>query len=104
MSQPGHPPAPQVTVFISYAREDRALVEELERHLLPLQGEVNFSFFYDRGIPVGDDWRAVLLQRLRVADLVLLVMSENFLLSYFCTEVEMKLAMERHEERDAVVI
>ncbi|HYO57804.1 MAG TPA: TIR domain-containing protein [Archangium sp.] len=52
----------------------------------------------------GDDWRNAIDEHLKTADIVLLLVSANFLNSDYCHDREMEVALERHENGEGVVI
>ena len=93
-----------IEVFFSYAHEDEELRDELAKHLKLLERQKVISAWYDRDISAGDDWKQEIEQRLNSADVILLLISADFLASDFCWGVELKRAMERHETGGARVI
>ena len=96
----GQPPE----VFFSYAHEDEGLRDQLAKHLKLLQRQGVISAWHDRQIDAGDEWRLEIEQRLNHADVILLLISADFLASDFCWGVELARAMQRHEAREARVI
>ena len=93
-----------VTVFISYSHKDEALRDELAKHLTILRRQKIISDWYDRDITAGDDWRTAILDQLNQADLILLLISADFLASDFCWAVELTRAIDRHDKGEAVVV
>ncbi len=89
-----------VKVFYSYSNADRSLRDELAKHL----GRVHISSFTDQEIPPGANWRDKIDYELNQADIILLLVSADFLHSEFCNNVEVKKALERHEAGTARVI
>jgi hypothetical protein len=55
-------------------------------------------------IGAGDEWRGQVDEHLEAADIILLLISSGFISSDYCHDVEMKRAMERHEQGSAQVI
>jgi TIR domain len=92
------------SVFYSYSHKDEALRDELDTHLTLLKREEFISTWYDREIPPGDSWDQVINENLNTADVILFLVSQNFLASQYCRGIEMCRAMERSEKREAVVI
>src|SRR5580704_11454232 len=72
---------PVTKVFFCYAPEDEALCVELERHLALLQREGAVRGWSSRAIGAGKDWRAELGARMDGADVILLLVSADFLAS-----------------------
>jgi tetratricopeptide (TPR) repeat protein len=89
-----------VKVFYSYSRRDKDLRDELSRHL----GRAHISSFTDQEIPSGVNWRDRIDEELNKADILLLLVSADFLASEYCYNNEMRRALERHEAGNAHVI
>ncbi len=93
-----------LTLFYCYAREDHLLREELEKHLAGLAREGLITGWYDGEIVAGISWEEEVKNRLNAADIILLLISADFIASDYCYSVEMKRALERHFAREARVI
>jgi hypothetical protein len=93
-----------VKVFCSYAHADTALREKLGRHLSGLQRNGWISLWHDRLIQPGDDWHGAIDEHLREADIILLLVSADFLASDYCQDIELDMALQRHERKEAVVV
>jgi internalin A len=93
-----------VRLFYSYSHRDEALRNELETHLKILQREGLISMWYDRKIEAGDDWSKEIDENLERADIILLLVSADFIASDYCYEKEMTRALERGQEGKARVI
>jgi len=91
-------------VFVSYSHKDEDLRVELEKHLSLLKQQCLISTWYDRRIIAGEDWRGKIDENLNSAQIILLLVSSDFLASEYCNEVEIKRAMERHKAGEARVI
>jgi hypothetical protein len=61
-------------------------------------------FWYDRRIVPGDEWKTAIADRLEDADIILLLISAYFISSDYCYKIELGRALQRHQERTAVVI
>src|SRR6266702_6156261 len=93
-----------IEVFISYSHKDRALREELEKHLANLKRQDIISSWYDGDITPGAEWEPQIMERLTSAQLILLLISVDFIHSDFCYSIEMKQAIDRHNAGEARVI
>jgi TIR domain/CHAT domain len=93
-----------IEIFYSYAHEDEELRNRLEKHLSGLRRQNIISTWNDRQIGAGDEWRGKIDEHLNTSQMILLLISEDFLASDYCYDVEMKRAMERHEAGEARVI
>ena len=91
-------------VFFSYSHADEALRNELEKHLSVLRREDVITTWHDRRIGPGEELHGQINGQLNSADIVLLLVSADFLASDYCYDVEMIRAMERHERGEARVI
>lgn len=91
-------------VFVSYAHEDEELCEALRKHLAVLEREGKAEFWYDRQVTAGERWEAEIGRHLDSADLVLVLISPDFVASEFCWKVELPRALGRHYRRHSMVI
>jgi hypothetical protein len=89
--------APPVSLFYSYAHEDEALCDELRGHLKILERRGLLASWYDREITPGEDWHAKIDAQLQMADLVLLLISKDFIDSDYIFGNELTVAMQRHK-------
>ncbi|HSK71710.1 MAG TPA: TIR domain-containing protein, partial [Pyrinomonadaceae bacterium] len=94
----------KVRLFYSYSHKDETLRNELETHLKILERQGLISSWNDRQIGAGDEWKKEIDKNLESADIILLLVSADFIASDYCYEIEMKRAVERHKKDDAVVI
>jgi TIR domain len=94
----------RVSVFLSYAHRDERLRDELEKHLSPLRRSALIDTWDDRRITPGAELDAAIDQRLETADLVLLLISPDFINSDYCYRREMRAALRRHTKGQARVI
>ena len=95
---------PPVRVFYSYAHEDEALRDKLETHLSLLQRQGIIQAWHDREITAGRAWKDAIDQNLEAAELILLLISPDFLHSDYCYDIEMQRALARHEAGEAWVL
>jgi hypothetical protein len=93
-----------VKVFFSYSHKDEALRDELATHLSLMKRRGFIEAWHDREISAGREWANAIDDNLNTADIILLLVSANFLASDYCYEIEMQRAMQRHEARQARVI
>src|SRR5215510_2572279 len=91
-------------VFFSYSHKDEDLCDELNAHLAALKRQNAIKNWTDRRITAGDEWRDEIERHLDTADLILLLVSSDFLNSDFCYLIETSRALLRHDSGDARVI
>ncbi len=94
----------KLRIFISYARKDRELLDRLIKHLAPLEDEGLIEHWTDLAIEPGDRWDERINAELDSADIILLLISADFLASRYIRTVELKRALDREARREAVVI
>jgi len=93
-----------IKVFFSYAHEDEELRQKLVKHLTCLQRQGIISAWHDREISAGKEWANEIDVHLNTAQIILLLISADFLASTYCYDIELKRAMERHAAKEARVI
>ncbi|HYO80880.1 MAG TPA: toll/interleukin-1 receptor domain-containing protein, partial [Bryobacteraceae bacterium] len=93
-----------IQLFCSYSHADDALRRELEKHLDPLRREQLVQLWSDRRIGPGEDWAGEIDTHLERADIILLLVSSDFLASDYCMDIELRRALERHSRGEASVI
>lgn len=91
-------------LFFSYSHADENYRNTLEKHLSALKHEGLIDSWHDRKIRAGDEFENVIDENLKQADVILLLISSDFIASRYCFEIEMKRALERHAEGTARVI
>jgi len=91
-------------VFISYSHQDQALRQKLDNHLSNLKRQKIITSWYDGEITAGTNWRSQIMQHLNSAQIILLLISDDFMASDFCYSIEMNRAIARHDANQARVI
>jgi hypothetical protein len=91
-------------LFFSYAHKDERLRDELAKHLSLLKREGIITTWHDRDITAGTNWAQAIDTNLNDADIILLLISADFLASDYCYDIEMQRAIERHNTQEARVI
>lgn len=92
------------TLVFSYSHADEALLNELQKHLSPLKRMGKITTWHDRRIVPGQEFERQIDLYFSQADIILLLISSDFINSDYCYQVEMANALERHNRGDAVVI
>ncbi|MDX2033154.1 MAG: TIR domain-containing protein [Blastocatellia bacterium] len=93
-----------VKLFISYSHKDEDLREELGKHLSILKHNGVIHEWHDRKIPAGDEWASRIDEQLDQAQIILLLISSDFISSKYCYVIEGQRALERHNRGEAIVI
>jgi len=93
-----------VNVFVSYSHRDEALKEQLAEHLAILRREGLIDVWSDRPIAVGSEWQSSLQDRLDTSEMVLLLVSADFLASDFFQDATFERLLERHQQEETRLI
>lgn len=89
-------------VFISYAHQDKAYLEEFRRHLKPLSKSI--VFWDDTKILAGQKWKLEIKEALQSCKIGVLFISADFFNSSFIQDEEMPTLLKAAEERGAVIL
>lgn len=93
-----------INAFISYSHKDQDLRNELENHLAMLTRSGVIDAWHDRRIVAGSELDPTISERLESAQIILLLVSADFLASNYCYDIEMDRAMQKHSDGSARVI
>ena len=93
-----------LNIFYIYSRKDEVLRDELETHLKLLQRQGFINQWSDRQIKAGSDWNKEIDRNLEEADIILLLISADFIASDYAYDIEMERALERHMAGEAKVV
>jgi len=83
-------------VFVSYSHRDETLKIALRGQLAAMERRGLIEVWDDRAIPAGSHWEDAILGTLERADLILLLISPDFIKSDYCYGEEMARGVERH--------
>jgi hypothetical protein len=97
-------PSRVLSMFIAYSHVDEELKNELLKHLEPLKKLGLIDAWHDQKIKAGDEWDKSISKNLERANVVLLLVSIDFINSKYCNDVELVQALAMHEAGQAVVI
>src|SRR5690606_37841200 len=91
-------------LVFSYSHADEELRNALEKHLIPLKRMGKIDTWHDRCIVPGEEFEGKIDTNFARADIILLLISSDFIASNYCYEIEMANALERHGRGEAIVI
>src|SRR5579859_6345696 len=95
---------PIVKIFLSYAHEDKSHRDELEKHLTVLKHSGHIQIWYDRDIQPGEIREQKIITYLSAADLILPLISHDFIASEYCWSMEMQHAIQKYRNGEAHVV
>lgn len=84
--------------------QDEKLRDELETHLMTLKRLSQITLRLTRDIMAGADWSHERDERLQMADLILLLVSPDFIASDYHFGIEMHNALEKHHAGNVLVV
>jgi small GTP-binding protein len=92
-------------IFISYAKEDLEHLQTLKDHLSPLIRQDKLKIWYDQDILISSDWDKEIEQHLRNADVVLLLISSDFLADRkkYIWEKEMPIIEQKQRQGQSII-
>lgn len=91
-------------MFISYAREDKSYVDQLEKHFSPLRRKGLLETWNDSNIQPGQSWSKSIEDNLRSSGIILFMVSVDFLSSDYIQQNERVWANEARQSRDAIIV
>lgn len=94
----------EIKLFFSYSHKDEKLRDELEKHLSILKRKGVISTWHDRKIDAGSILDKEIDENLKDSNIILLLISADFLSSDYCYDIEMNEAVKMHENNQAVVV
>ena len=94
----------KVKIFFSHAPEDEKMQRELDKRLDPLKAQDQVTSWYTRKITPGSDRAEVINQNLKSSQIILLLVSPDFVSEENYRSAEIELAMENHRTGKAIVI
>ena len=97
-------PLNPLKLFISYSHQDEKYKDQLTTHVTSLKRRGIVKEWHDRKLVAGEEWDKIIKQELLDSDIILLLISSDFLASNYCYDIEIKKAIERHEKGEAKVI
>lgn len=104
ISQSGSVVNVPLKLFVSYAHEDEPFRAELEKNLIVLKIQGVIDHWDDRKLVPGDKWDEEINGNLEKADVIVLLVSIDFLNSDYIRTKEMRRAMERLGNGEAIVV
>ena len=97
-------PRKPLKVFCSYSHRDEHYLESLKTWLVGLERDGLIEQWHDRMISAGGEWEEAIAEHLETSDLILLLITPDFMASQYIYEEEISRAVEKHHRGEARVI
>ncbi|MVM35936.1 TIR domain-containing protein [Spirosoma sp. HMF4905] len=85
-------------IFLSYAHKDEQYKKELDTHFSALKRSGLVETWQDREIMAGEDWDKVIKDAIKQSDIVLLMLSPDFMASDYIWNIELPEAQKHNTE------
>jgi hypothetical protein len=95
---------PPMKLVISYAHADERRRAVFAQHVQQAEQEGLLAQWHDHFLCAGDDWDETLAQQFKTADIIVLLISPDFLKSSYCAQREIPWAMARFDSGEAAVL
>jgi tetratricopeptide (TPR) repeat protein len=93
-----------IKLFLSYSRYDESFREKIEKYLVRLKKSGLIQIWFDRNLRADEEWESEIIKHLNTAEIILLLISLEFVNSEYCCDIELPIAMQRHDVGGACVI
>jgi len=94
--------AAMVKVYISYSHDDKQFCDNIRKYLEQYRDSIDV--WADHGIKAGDEWDETILENLREADIILFLISINFIRSRYIKDNELSVGYELRQAGSAEII
>ena len=91
-------------VFFSYSHDDRAHLNDLLTYLAPLERAKKIEIWTDTQILPGQEWSKTIIDNLHQADIVVMLVSADFLASSYIWENELQISLENKSKKRTIVV
>lgn len=93
-----------VKAFVSYAHKDMDHLQALHSALAPLIRLQKLIIWDDKAIDAGTGWEDTIFQQLDEADIVLCLVSSDFVASDFCYKKEFTTALDAYRRGEKTIV
>lgn len=92
------------SLFISYSHKDERFRDELRGALTAYERLNEIEVWDDTRIEPGQKWETEILEKLERADIIVLLLSNDFIRSDYCMQKEMQRALERDAAGECAIV
>jgi hypothetical protein len=89
--------AKPIIIFISYAHKDSSYLQELQTFLKPYLRKKTIDIWTDKDIVAGQQWNDLIKAKLNESEIILFLVSPDFLASDYINDTEIKSAIENNK-------
>lgn len=93
-----------IKVFISYAHADESYKEELEKRLALLKHNGTIESWNGKEILPEIEWDKEIKRQIQESQMILLLISNDFLVSDYINDIEIKLALDRYRKGEVIIV
>lgn len=93
-----------VKVFVSYSHQDEVYRNDLVKYFSNMIRNKEISTWTDRDIAASQFWRKEIDKNLEGTQVIIFLISPDFISSDYCVDVEMKQALEMHRAQQALIV
>ena len=90
--------------FISYSHKDMKMKHKFISHMESIRRKYNIDIWHDGCIKAGQPIDQIVMSQLCKADIVFLLITADYISSYFCYEVELAKAIERQRQQKCIIV
>jgi hypothetical protein len=96
-------PKQKLQAFISYSHSDASYLDRLNLHLKPLERRYDFVIWSDQRLKAGDRWQSEIERNIDAAEVIVLLVSADFLASDFVMDNELPRLLRNAEDKGTKV-
>ncbi|MFA8298733.1 MAG: COR domain-containing protein [Hyphomicrobiales bacterium] len=94
----------ELKFFISYSKDNEQQLDKFKKYLGQYKGHYKFTPWYDGDLKCGDEWDPEIKRNLNEADLIIFLVSNDFLATDYIRDVEIETAMKRHKKGETKIL
>ena len=91
-------------LFYSYSKADERYLNALKKHLSRLVQMGLIRDWSDQNITPASEWEEAIETRIRTAQIILFLVSADFIASEYCMKIELPCVLDRYERNERVAI
>jgi|GEM_PF-681424 len=93
-----------IKAFVSYSHVDFAYLRKLRRALSTLIRLNKLELWDDKHIDAGDEWEEIIFKQLDQSEIIICLLSSDFIASDFCFKLEFERALTAHRQGKKTIV